>query len=133
MSAPVLHFEIHANDRPALAAFYEAVFGWAHQSAPGMPYTLLYPNGHVPDTPDEVLSEPGIAGGMMDRHGPGPDVGAPVNGFVCIIEVQDLDAVYEAVTQNGGSIAHERQDIPGVGRVFYGRDPDNNLFGCLQP
>ncbi len=131
MGSPVIHFEIHASDRPAVAKFYEEVFGWNHVSAPGMPYTLLGPTGEDPGS-GEAPTE-GIGGGMMDRNGSAPEDGAPVNGFVCIIQTDDLDGTYDRVLKHGGRIAVERQDIEGVGRGFYFKDPDGNLAGVMQP
>lgn len=133
MAAPVVHFEIHATDRPALARFYEEVFGWATQSAPQMPYTLLYPNGKARQDRDEELAGPGIAGGMMDRRGPAPEKGAPVNGFTCVIQVEDLDATKEAILAHGGETALEPMDIEGVGRVYYFHDPSGNIVCAMQP
>lgn len=131
MGAPVIHFEIHANDRAGLAAFYEAVFGWKTLAAPGMPYTLLWPTGEdlEPGQPPST----GIGGGMMDRRGPAPEAGAPVNGFTCVIQVDDLDTARAAVLQHGGTMALEPMDVEGVGRVFYFHDPSGNIAGCLEP
>ncbi len=131
MGSPVVHFEIHASDRPALASFYAEVFGWNHASAPGMPYTLLGPTGEDPAA-GEAPSD-GIGGGMMDRKGPAAEAGAPVNGFVCVIQVDDLAATEAAVQRHGGEVTVPQMDVPGVGRVFYFRDPDGNLVGVLQP
>ncbi len=131
MGSPVVHFEIQASDRPALAQFYAEVFGWTHVAAPGMPYTLLGPTGEDPSTGEEPSS--GIGGGMLDRNGPAPQDGAGVNGFVCVIQVDDLDETHRRVDQHGGRIVVEPMDVQGVGRVFYFTDPDGNLAGVLQP
>lgn len=133
MAAPIIHFEIHASDRPDVARFYEGVFGWATQSAPGMPYTLVYPNGQARTSPDQELEGPGIAGGMLDRQGPAPEDGAPVNGFVCILQVENVEATKEAVLAHGGRTALEPMDVEGVGRVYYFKDPAGNIAGALQP
>lgn len=131
MGSPVIHFEIHASDRPAVAAFYETVFGWKTLSAPGMPYTLLWPTGEdlQPGQPPAT----GIGGGMLDRQGGPPEDGAPVNGFVCILQVEDVEATKDAVLAHGGQTALEPMDVEGVGRVYYFKDPDGNVAGALQP
>ncbi len=130
MAAPVVHFEIHASDRPALMQFYADVFGWSGQPMEGMDYTVLMPmQGENPEDPPPE----GIGGGMMDRQGPVPDVGAPVNGFVCVLQVNDLEATRAAVAKHGGVEAVPPFDIEGVGRAYYFRDPDNNLVGAMQP
>ena len=133
MASPVVHFEIHANDRAALASFYEQVFGWATQAAPGMPYTLLYPNGKARASHDDALEGPGIAGGMMDRQGPAPEKGAPVNGFTCVIQVEDLATTKAAILAHGGETALDEMDIEGVGRVYYFHDPSGNIVCAMQP
>lgn len=130
MAAPVIHFEVHADDRPALAAFYEEVFGWKTMSADGMPYTLLFPTGEgEPGQPPSV----GIGGGMLDRQGPRPEKGAPVNGFTCILHVDDVEATKTAVLAHGGATALEPMPVEGVGVVSYFHDPAGNIVGALQP
>ncbi len=133
MSAPVLHFEIQAENVDRCMAFYRDVFGWEIVDVPGMEqvYWMVYPNGEAP--PDGMYAGPGIAGGMLVRPGPAAQVGAPVNGFVCILQVDDLDATYAKVQASGVTIALEPMDIPGVGRVFYSHDTENNIFGVLEP
>lgn len=130
MASPVVHFEIHANDRPALARFYETVFGWATMSADGMPYTLLFPTGEA--NPGQAPSV-GIGGGMMDRKGPMPEKGQPMNGFTCVIQVDDLAATKAAILEHGGETAVDEMDVPGVGRVYYFHDPSGNIVCALQP
>lgn len=135
MGSPVVHFEIHAQEPERALAFYRGVFGWADNTVPGMEqqYWLLYPDGQVRESRDEELPGIGIAGGMLVRQGPPPDEGAPVNGFVCVIQVDDLDAVHGAVPEHGGSIALPPFDVEGVGRVFYAKDTEGNIFGVIQP
>ncbi len=135
MAAPVVHFEIHASDPARCRAFYEKTLGWATGDVPGMEgqYWMMYPNGRARQSRDEELPGPGIAGGMMIRQGPPPAEGAPVNGYVCVVEIPDLDRTYGAVKKNGGSIALEPMDIPNVGRVFYFKDTEGNIVGALQP
>lgn len=123
MSCPVVHFEIHAADPDRARAFYRDVFGWVDNDVPGMDqaYWLL-----------ATGSDEGINGGMMVRRGPSPKEGSAVNAFVCTIQVDDLDATLATVTEAGGSIALPPFEVAGVGRVFYGKDPEGNLFGVME-
>lgn len=130
MSAPVVHFEIHANDRAALTQFYETVFGWKSMGMEGQPYTLLFPTGEM--DPGQMPSM-GIGGGMMDRQGPAPEKGQPVNGFTVVIQVDDLDATMALIHEHGGETAVEPMDIEGVGRAYYFHDPSGNIVCALQP
>ncbi len=130
MAAPVVHFEIHATDRPGLAQFYEDVFGWSTRSMDGMPYTLVMPmEGENPEDPPPE----GIAGGMLDRQGSAPEAGAAVNGFVCVIQVENLEGTHAKVLEHGGTEAVPPFEVEGVGRVFYFHDPDGNMVGCMEP
>ena len=72
----VIHFEIYAEDVPRAVAFYQAVFDWTTDDwsdHAGMPYF-----GGTTGTEDE----PGINGAIMQRQGPNPAPGAPVQGEV---------------------------------------------------
>jgi predicted enzyme related to lactoylglutathione lyase len=74
--------------------------------------------------------EPGIDGGLMERQGEVD--GTAVIAFVCTVDVENLDATMAAVQENGGSIAVEKQPIPGIGWLAYGKDTEGNLFGMMQ-
>lgn len=136
MAAPVVHFEIHAEDPDRCRAFYEMVFGWATNDVPGMEqqYWLMFPNGAIQITasPTDSPGE-GISGGMMKRQGDAPAEGAPVNGYVCVLQVEDLEKTKQAVLQHGGQVVVEPMEIAGVGRVFYAKDTEANTFGVIQP
>ena len=56
-----------------------------------------------------------------------------MTGFVCTMEVKDLETFEHAVVNAGGSIAVPRQAIPGVGWLTYVRDTEGNIFGLSQP
>jgi predicted enzyme related to lactoylglutathione lyase len=55
------------------------------------------------------------------------------NAFVCIIGVDNLDTYFDKAKEAGGSVAMDKMDVPGVGKLAYFKDPDGNLFGMLQP
>ena len=75
---------------------------------------------------------PGIDGAIMRRQGPPPGPGAPLNGFACSIDVEDIDATEKAVADAGGQQVLERMTIPGVGFVSYFADTEGNVFGVYQ-
>jgi predicted enzyme related to lactoylglutathione lyase len=122
MGRPV-HFEIHATDPEASRDFYEQVFGWAFQKWGDQPYWMIF-------TGED--GAPGINGGLVPRQGGAPATGAPVNGFVVTVDVDDLDATLEAALKIGGEIRLPRMPVPGVGWLAYLADPDGNLFGVMQ-
>ena len=55
-----------------------------------------------------------------------------MNAFVMTVEVADCDGYLERALRAGGSVALAAQDMPGVGRLAYIKDPDGNILGLLQ-
>ena len=119
----LVHFEIHASDPARLLQFYGTVFGWTGQQWGDQPYWLLTTG------PEDIA---GINGAITQRRGPPAEDGQAVNSFVNTIDVDDLDATLQDITQSGGSVAVEKMAVPGVGWLAYGKDPDGNIFGVMQ-
>lgn len=134
----VVHFEIHASNSEASAKFYKDVFGWEIGPDLGEAYGH-YRTIMTGKDPQELagkpldLSEFGINGGMNPRRGPNPAEGQPVNAYVCIVGVDDVDQITEKVKAAGGSVAMEKTPIPQVVEIAYYKDLDGNLFGVLKP
>jgi uncharacterized protein len=125
MSRPI-HFEIHAEDPARAIDFYELVMGWSFQRFGDRDYWLIA-------TGDS--DQPGINGGLVRRTGAGPPANTPVpmTGFVCTMEVRDLETFEHAVVNAGGAIVVARHAIPGIGWLCYARDTEGNIFGLSQP
>ncbi|MGB6522485.1 MAG: VOC family protein [Candidatus Cybelea sp.] len=121
--ARVNHFEIHSADPDAAAKFYADVFGWKISKWDGPIDYWLVSTGEGP----------GIDGGIVRRQGAPPASGAAVNGYVCTIVVESLDQTLNAIAGKGGTIAFDKQEIPGIGLLAYFKDLDGNIFGALQP
>lgn len=124
MSNPVIHFEIQADDTTRAAKFYKDVFDWKidqmmTKEQGGMDYwgIVTRPEG-----------TPGINGGMYQR--PADD---KLTTYDCTIQVENLDAMIEAVKNAGGKIRREKMEIPGVGWFAGGEDTEGNRFGMMQP
>lgn len=118
----VVHFEIHAQEPTRALAFYGGVFGWTAQQWGANPYWLL----------SSGQDGPGIDGAMILRRGPPPVDGAPVNAFVCSVDVPDCDATVAKVLAHGGVVAVPKMALPGVGWVAYVKDTEGNLLGVYQ-
>src|SRR4051794_30156088 len=130
MLRPV-HFEIHASDPAAARSFYESGFGWRLEQWGDNPYWMVTTGDGAPMA-GKPHSAPGIDGGMLPRKGEPPSDGQPVNSFVVTMDVPDCDAYVERVVSAGGTVALPAQDMGGVGRVAYVKDPDGNLFGLFE-
>lgn len=120
----VVHFEIHADDPGRAQKFYEQTLGWTFHRWDGpMPYWLITTG------PD---SQPGINGGMLQRHGEPAIDGQPVNSYVCTAGVESVDVCVQKALDAGGTIALPKMPIPGIGWLAYCKDTEGNIFGMMQ-
>lgn len=130
MANLVVHFEIHASDPQRLIDFYGELFGWSFTRFGEMPYWVI-------ETGDGSIQmdKPGygINGGLSQREGPAPAVGAPVNGCNVVIGTDQVDALFAKALELGATEALALGDMPGVGRLGYLLDPDGNVFGVISP
>lgn len=132
----VVHFEIHAQDADKMQKFYQDVFGWNISDAgPDYGGYRMIVTGPGPDDMAKGvrMEDVGINGGMTQRMGALPKPGDAVNAFVCIIGVDDIDATIEKLKAAGGTEALAKMEVPHVGLLAYYRDPEENIFGILQP
>lgn len=123
----VIHFEIHAEYVPRAVAFYQAVFDWTTDDwsdHAGMPYF-----GGTTGTEDE----PGINGAIMQRQGPNPAPGAPVQGGVLTLGSGDFDETSGKILAAGGTVAVPKAALPGMAWQGYFLDTEGNVFGVHQP
>jgi predicted enzyme related to lactoylglutathione lyase len=124
---PVVHFEMPAEDRDRMTAFYETVFGWKTQKlGPDM-------GNYVVVTTAESDAKPGapagaINGGFFPRK---PDWPAQYPSVV--IAVEDIDLAMREVGQAGGKVLGEPLEIPGIGRYVSFTDTEGNRVSMLQP
>lgn len=121
MANNIASFAIHAEDVQRARRFYETVFGWRFE--PWGP-----PDFYLIHTGDDA--SPGIRGLMHKRMAP-KGVGGP-NCCECSVSVEDVDAVAQAVLENGGVITMPKSPIPTVGEVIYFDDPEGNRMGAVK-
>jgi predicted enzyme related to lactoylglutathione lyase len=125
--SPVVHFEMPAENRKRMAAFYEKAFGWKTE--------LL-----GPEMGDYVL----VTTAVSDAK-PGAPAGAINGGFFpkkpdwpaqypsIVIGVDDIEAAMRRVGKEGGEVLGEPMQIPGVGRYISFFDTERNRVSMLQP
>jgi predicted enzyme related to lactoylglutathione lyase len=133
MANLVVHFEIHASEPQKLIDYYSRLLGWTFQDYGGgdQPYWIIGTGeGSIVNASQPGL---GINGGMTQRQGPRPEVGAPVNGCNIVVGVDDVDGLMRRGVELGGTEALPAADWPGIGRGGYLLDPDGNLFGLISP
>ena len=131
MANLVVHFEIHASEPQRLIDFYAELLGWRFTRFGEVPYWTIETGegaiGNVAGTPGH-----GINGGLLERRGPKPEPGAPVMGCNLVVGVDDVDSLMRRGVELGGTEALAAADMPGVGRLGYLLDPDNNVFGLIS-
>ena len=111
----VVHFEIHAKDLDAAQKFYGGIFGWTITDlGPQMGNYRMVSTG----TDQPGAKWPGISGGMMQRQGPPPVGGEPVNAFVCTISVDHIDATPPCTMCHADLYYSFRRDGAGIGQML---------------
>lgn len=115
------YFEIHATDPERAIGFYSHVFGWTITPLPGLPI------------PYWRIQTEAAEGGLLQRMGEAPPPRAPVNGFVCSMEVRSFDDTAREILGMGGVVALPKFAIPGLCWQGYFIDTEGNVFGIFQP
>jgi len=123
----VIHFEIHAGDPSRAIGFYSRLFGWTFEKFVGSAFDYWLIN-------TGPGSQPGINGGLLRRMGsePNPAEWTPVTGFVCTVDVADVDQTVAAAQSAGGSVAFAKMAIPGLAWLAYLKDTEGNVFGVFK-
>lgn len=111
--------ELMTRDVPAAQKFYKELIGWnpTNSPMPGIDYTLLKSG----ENKDE--------GGMMAM----PE-GVPQqvpSHWMSYITVDDVDGATKRVTDLGGQVLKQPEDIPTVGRFSVIQDPTGATVGLI--
>lgn len=117
----VVHFEIAADDIVRATKFYRDVFDWDIDETMPNEYWLVKTGSDLQD---------GINGALMKRQDSVRQ--GSTKGYVCTIEVEDIEAARWRVNHNGGKLLTEVLPIPGIGKFCYCADTEANSFGMLE-
>jgi predicted enzyme related to lactoylglutathione lyase len=125
---PVVHFEMPAEDRKRVAAFYTKVFGWKTQLlGPEMGDYVLATT--TESGPEGRPQKPGaINGGFFPKSDEKPAQYPSV-----VIAVDDIQEHMKKVSKAGGKVLGEPMEIPGVGWYVSFLDTEGNRVSMLQP
>jgi uncharacterized protein len=124
---PVVHFEMPAEDRTRMAAFYNRTFGWkTEQLGPEMGNYVL---ATTTESDENGPKTPGrINGGFFSKSNDNPAKYPSV-----VIAVPDINEYMEKVKAGGGKVLGEPVDIPNIGRFVSFLDTESNMVGMIQP
>jgi uncharacterized protein len=125
---PVVHFEMPAEDRKRMAAFYERVFGWRTEMLGPEMGNYVIVTTTEPDENGRPKKPGSINGGFFQKSNERPDQYPSV-----VIAVNDVKAHMKKVEEAGGEVLGEPMDIPGVGLYVCYRDTEGNRVAMLQP
>lgn len=123
---PVVHFEMPADDRNRMAAFYAKAFGWQTQLlGPDMgDYVVVT----TTESDDGGPKKPGaINGGFYPRKADWPAQYPSV-----VIAVDDIRESMKKVAEAGGKVLGDPMEIPGVGQYVSFYDTEGNRVSLLQ-
>lgn len=112
--APVVRWQMITSNADEAARFYGAVFGWSERRENALAYREV-----------NTGSAAGIQGGIW----PAP-AGTPAM-IQLFVEVGDIDATIESVTQNGGSILVPKCALPDGDVMAVVRDPGGISVGLV--
>ena len=115
----VVHFEFATPDPERESEFFRTLFGWHVGQWAGREYWLV-------DTSAGDTGR-GINGAILPQTS--PDQPRTVN----TIGVADIDETIAKALAAGGSVALEKQDVPGVGQVASLASPTGVVFNVIQP
>jgi predicted enzyme related to lactoylglutathione lyase len=124
---PVVHFEMPAEDRNRMAAFYQKAFGWKVQMlGPEMGDYVLVTTAESDVKPGAPAGA--INGGFFPKK---PDWPAQYPSVV--IAVDDIASAMRRVAEAGGKVLGEPMQIPSVGQYVAFFDTEGNRASMLQP
>lgn len=110
--------ELTTKDTKAAGKFYQALFGWGVEVMPmGESSYTLFKAGQT------------SVGGMMDMP---PNCSEMPPCWTIYFNVDDCDAAAAKVTETGGKVIMEPQDIPDVGRFAIVTDPQGVGFAIIK-
>jgi predicted enzyme related to lactoylglutathione lyase len=111
------HIEIPADDPARARRFYAELFGWAFQNVPG------FEGYHLFTTP---AGEQATGGAIGKRGESAPE------SMRTYINVDSVDETTQRIGELGGTVVHEKQEVPGVGWYAVFRDPEGNELALWQ-
>ena len=123
---PVIHFEMPAEDRKRMIAFYSRVFGWeTKQLGPEMGNFVTV---NTTESENNTPKKSGIInGGFYQKTG---DVAQTTT---VTIQVGDIKACREKIVKAGGKISGDIMDMPGLGLFLSFFDTEGNRVNLMQP
>ncbi len=113
----VLWNELATTDLAQSAAFHRDVFGWTIDE------DVVEAGGYV------IASVDGRPVAGLFQPVPAPAASAWITYF----GVEDIDRVIEQALRLDARVAHDATAVPGIGKTAWLLDPNDAIFGLMQP
>lgn len=126
MMNPVVHFEMPAEDKERVAAFYEQAFGWKMKVLGAEVDSYVLASTTESDEQGMPLKPARINGGFYtkSKEAPHPSV---------VIAVLDIQDAIKKIMDAGGEIIGHPRVITGYGIYIAFLDTEGNRVGVMQP
>jgi hypothetical protein len=125
---PVVHFEMPAEDKNRIAAFYTKAFGWKTQMlGPDMNEYMLVTTTE-PHENGRPKNPGAINGGFYKKS-----ADMPAQYPSVLIAVADTKEAMKKVIEAGGRVLGEPMEIPGYGLYMSFFDTEGNRVSMMQP
>ena len=125
---PVVHFEMPAENKKRMAAFYKKVFGWKSKMlGPDMNDYVLVNTTEV-DKKSRPKKPGAINGGFYTKS-----TDKPAQYPSVVVAVNDIKAATKKITKAGGEVLGEAMEIPGYGLYVSFFDTEGNRVSMMQP
>ena len=117
MPNPFVHIELHTGDTGKAKDFYGQLLDWKLEDMDmgEMTYTMVN------------VGDEGTGGGIMAKMSPE----AP-SAWMPYVSVDDVDAAASKVSELGGTILAEKQEVPNMGWFVIIADPTGATIGLWQ-
>lgn len=113
----IVHFELLNENRDLLKDFYSKIFDWKYETLQPVSYDLIFTK--------ENPNDPGINGGFQEDNSMNQKI-------ILTIDVEDIESVITDIKLRGGHIITDIQEMPGIGRLAYFKDPEGTIMGIMQ-
>jgi predicted enzyme related to lactoylglutathione lyase len=124
---PVVHFEMPYKDANRVTEFYKQAFGWG-MSGTGEEMGNYIVAATAETDENRMVKTPGTINGGFYDLGMAPQSTQPS----VVISVDDIQQAAKDITDAGGELLSEPQEIPGVGLWVSFRDSEGNRVSILQ-
>lgn len=115
------HFAVYIDNMDRAKKFYSKLFGWEFNS--------YGPTDFLQIKTDKSENAELIGALQSRKYSP---IKEKIIGFECSIEVNNIDAIIETVTKNGGKIVMQKTAIPYVGWLTKFLDTESNIVCAIQ-